>query len=65
MARGRQTANWEVASALLAMVYNVHCTRQSQTKHPDEFHPIKKIRRRLSKAQSVEALISAFVKMSN
>jgi hypothetical protein len=55
-------AAWEAVSALLAMTHNVHCTRQSQVKHPDQFHPFRKMRRKLSPKQSADALISAFVR---
>jgi hypothetical protein len=61
MARARQMAAWEAVSALLAMTHNVHCTRQSQIRSPEEFHPLRKKRRRLSRQESAAALIAAFV----
>ncbi len=62
MAFARLHANWEEVASLLAMTHNVHCTRQSQIKRADDFHPYKKQRRRLNRKESVNALISAFVK---
>jgi hypothetical protein len=65
MATARQAASWEAVSALLAMTYNVHCTRKSQTRHPAEFNPIRNRRKRLSPKKSIEALLSVFVRNPN
>jgi hypothetical protein len=62
MAMAKQKANWEAVSALLAMTHNVHCTRKSQQQNPERFNPFRNRRKRLSPKQSVDALISAFVK---
>jgi hypothetical protein len=62
MARARQSALWDAASALLAMLHNTNCSRTTQMKSPDNFHPFrqKPQRPRLGPAESIDALLAVF-----
>ena len=64
MAEGRQRAQWNQTSSILAMIHNVNLTKKQHAKPPQYFNPMYKPGRakKLGKAESMSALKAAFIK---
>lgn len=40
MAEAKLEEDWNLTSALIAMIFNVNCTKKKDLKSPNDFHPL-------------------------